>query len=304
MQISRQQHKRRSRAFTLVELLVVVAIIAVLVAILVPVIGGSLNLARSTVCQTNLKEIGMGLLGYQRAHGDLVVPSYTMTGTDGGVDNPLDGWGPLLDRDRLVTTSRTSGGNVFYCPSTVDVEGMKSGQTGTDPNNSKGWMEWPNVRAASGTGNVATTIPDRGFNNIFKVAYWINADNPIGASTSVTPDMYYTASVGYGPSSNGVTIKQTNRSSFKFPPRLIAAADGLYAGKQKQNQLGQSDCRIGYRHSSSAPTANVVFADGHVDAIEGSRFRRAKGASDLAKIQRENAGPGTIYADPDKSLAP
>ncbi|MCE5328538.1 MAG: prepilin-type N-terminal cleavage/methylation domain-containing protein [Planctomycetaceae bacterium] len=290
-----------SSGFTLIELLVVVAIISVLVAILVPVIGNALMQARSTACLVNLKEIGMGLGGYQRAHNDLVVPSYTMTGTDGGVDNPLEGWGPLLDRDGLVTTSRTSGGNVFYCPATVDVEGMKDGQTGTDPNNSRGWMEWPNVRAASGTGNVATTIPDRGFNNIFRVAYWINADNPIGAVTSVTPDMYYTASVGYGPSTNGVIIQPTSRWTFKFPTRLIAVADGLYAGKHKQNQLGQKDSRIGYRHAGAA---NVLFADGHVGSIEGSKFPRAKGAADLTTIQAENAGVATVYADPDKSLAP
>ncbi|MCE5277750.1 MAG: DUF1559 domain-containing protein [Planctomycetaceae bacterium] len=287
--------------FTLVELLVVIAIIAVLVAILVPIVGNALVAARSTACQANLKQIGFGLGAYQRAHNDLVVPSYTMTGTDGGVDNPLEGWGPLLDRDQLVTTSRTSGGNVFYCPATIDVEGMKDGQTGTEPNNPKGWMEWPNVRAASGTGNVATTVPARGFNNIFKVAYWINADNPIGAVTSVTPDMYYTASVGYGPSTNGVTIQPTSRWAFKAPSRLVAVADGLYAGKHKQNQLGSADSRIGYRHGN---VANVVFADGHVGSIEGSKFPRGRGAADLATIQAENAGPATLYADPEKALAP
>lgn len=47
------------RAFTLLELLVTVAIIAVLVSILLPSLGQSRDYAKQTVCLHNLREIGL-----------------------------------------------------------------------------------------------------------------------------------------------------------------------------------------------------------------------------------------------------
>lgn len=55
---------RFSKAFTLIELLVVIAIIALLAAILFPVFGRARESARRSSCQSNLKQIGIGLQQY------------------------------------------------------------------------------------------------------------------------------------------------------------------------------------------------------------------------------------------------
>ena len=50
--------------FSLVELLVVIAVIGLLMAILMPAIGAARSAARSTACQNNLRQLGLGLLAF------------------------------------------------------------------------------------------------------------------------------------------------------------------------------------------------------------------------------------------------
>lgn len=65
-------------AFTLVELLVVVAIVGLLLAILIPSLAAARRQTERVVCASHLRQIGHGFIMYAEAHGGLAMPlAYT-----------------------------------------------------------------------------------------------------------------------------------------------------------------------------------------------------------------------------------
>jgi prepilin-type N-terminal cleavage/methylation domain-containing protein/prepilin-type processing-associated H-X9-DG protein len=63
-------HRAVKKGFTLIELLVVIAIIAILASILFPVFARARENARRASCQSNLKQIGLGILQYAQDYDE------------------------------------------------------------------------------------------------------------------------------------------------------------------------------------------------------------------------------------------
>ena len=94
-------HSKTSRpAFTLIELLVVIAIIAILAAILFPVFARARENARRSSCQSNLKQIALGVKQYIQDY-DEKYPN---------IDTTSDGWA-------LTTQPYLKSEQIFQCPS-------------------------------------------------------------------------------------------------------------------------------------------------------------------------------------------
>lgn len=71
-----KMHSFRRKAFTLIELLVVIAIIAILAAILFPVFARARENARRASCQSNMKQIALGIAQYTQDYDEKLPSAY------------------------------------------------------------------------------------------------------------------------------------------------------------------------------------------------------------------------------------
>jgi len=78
--LSGETHTKR-KYFTLIELLIVIAIIAILAAMLLPALNKARDKARASQCIGNLKQISIGQFGYQDAFGGHFPAAWLATDT-------------------------------------------------------------------------------------------------------------------------------------------------------------------------------------------------------------------------------
>jgi len=114
--------KRTGKAFTLIELMVVVAIIAVLVAMLLPALSEARRRARWTLCAARMKNWGQAVQSYAMDNSD-VMPSRG----EGVITDPWDRW-PRYGHAERRNELRDHYGlvrNVWYSPDERgDIESM------------------------------------------------------------------------------------------------------------------------------------------------------------------------------------
>lgn len=117
----------RKQAFTLIELLIVVAIISILAAILFPVFARARESARRTSCLSNMKQIGTAWLMYAQDYDEkavLAVHYDSSTGDEIAWDFRLD-WSEVDYSDPNPTPKASAGlldsyaknGQIHSCPS-------------------------------------------------------------------------------------------------------------------------------------------------------------------------------------------
>lgn len=70
-----RRHRGPRGAFTLLELLIVVAVIAVLISILVPALGAARSEARIAVCMSNVRQLHVANSVYAGSNEDMYVPA-------------------------------------------------------------------------------------------------------------------------------------------------------------------------------------------------------------------------------------
>jgi prepilin-type N-terminal cleavage/methylation domain-containing protein/prepilin-type processing-associated H-X9-DG protein len=98
--------------FTLVEMLVVIAIIAILIALTVPVVNSIQERGRTTACASNLRQIGTALLAFAGEHdGDFPVAGGVIPH---GQKDPMTGQASWTEQIEPYMGTSTK---VYVCPS-------------------------------------------------------------------------------------------------------------------------------------------------------------------------------------------
>lgn len=109
--------KRTALPFTLIELLLVIAIIAILAALLMPAVSRALVSGRTASCSSNLREIGLASQLYSDTYDGWIVPTVGIPGTG------FDKTSAFTYLAAIILQQHDGSGNlgqVFICPADPD----------------------------------------------------------------------------------------------------------------------------------------------------------------------------------------
>lgn len=230
----------KSRGFTLVELLVVIAMIAILASLLLPSLSGAKSRTRSVVCQNNLKQLQLAWLSYADDNDGEMVPNEEgrpfgfwegvrhswVLGNAQRDDTPEN-----IQRGTLFPYARNHG--VYHCPSDRSTVTDQPHQT--------------RLRSYSLNG---------------ELNYWIIADHDYGLPIL---QAFYTESQLKRPAKTygflDVTPETIDSGIFGLPGPAAQTEEEL---RRNLRELDKNRWLHlpGYRHSGGA---NLSFLDGHVD---------------------------------------
>jgi prepilin-type processing-associated H-X9-DG protein/prepilin-type N-terminal cleavage/methylation domain-containing protein len=248
---------RRSRGFTLVELLVVIGIIALLVAILLPALNRVRAQARQVKCLSNIRQIGIADQLYAAEFPRQHLPAYW------GYTAPSGGWDPgtppLIPASgpRMYWFQVPTFANVFK---SLDLYHYPAGACCPDA-----------LLSAQNSNQYGSTLHE---------SYGMNSTQLPGLATTLAPDYWnqYFRTLVIAPSEKVYFADATSEfvscsTSSTTPNSTLRYFETNYNGEDWSGEIHHPPHfggAVAYRHNKGA---NLLFFDGHAEWMAYSELR-------------------------------
>jgi len=259
----------RAGAFTLIEVLVVVAIIALLIAILLPSLKKAREMSRRAVCLSQLHQQGLGMSTYAHDMKGFLPPRGTPKEDfayviEGGIKNkPKE----LTNYGLLYGKYVGEDINIFYCPSlraTTNIfsdpdRGITSFgriMPGVDPHTTNGGYMW-----------AAPVAPKSAPRNAGRDVYTPNGNNQPGAPWHVAGGIWHANYYGWlvtPVASGGKGYSDTTYMNYRLPGMPAVETEALVL---------QNSAII---HENGI---NALYSDFHAKYVVDERFKKMSPSS-------------------------
>jgi prepilin-type processing-associated H-X9-DG protein/prepilin-type N-terminal cleavage/methylation domain-containing protein len=239
-----------SRAFSLVELLVVLGIIAIVIGLLLPSMTAARRHSRTVVCLSNLHQIEVAFQLYVNQNRGKSFVAY----------GDADHYWPYILKPELLSVSA-----VILCPEAPEDAGIAT-HPGSSPRRGTAFNAWAQINVGP-----PAPVPGRSWNEMrssYGLSFWLSAlrpgpPPPFGDESM--RDLYFTLPAQ---DSSAIPVFADCTATAAFPRDTDTPPDNLHVPVPLTGNVGPEYSGLrNFCMARHGRAINVVFLDGHAQTV-------------------------------------